>query len=68
MGYQTTPHGSLGLPCRLYQFMSLAEGTALLFLSPNGFFNLPSAPHPPQSAYDITGTEKNYLQLKLAMK
>ena len=31
MGYQTAPHGSLGLPCGLYQFMSLTEGTALLF-------------------------------------
>ena len=27
MGYQTAPHGSLGLPCGLYQFMSLTEGT-----------------------------------------
>ena len=33
MGYQTAPHGSLGLPCGLYQFMSLTEGTALLFES-----------------------------------
>ena len=31
MGYQTALHGSLGLPCGLYQFMSLTEGTALLF-------------------------------------
>ena len=27
------PHGSLGLPCGLYQFLSLTEGTALLFES-----------------------------------
>ena len=27
------PHGSLGLPCGLYQFMSHTEGTALLFES-----------------------------------
>ena len=33
MGYQTAPHGSLSLPCGLYQFMSLTEGTALLFES-----------------------------------
>ena len=33
MGYQTAPHGSLGLPCGLYQFTSLTEGTALLFES-----------------------------------
>ena len=32
-GYQTAPHGSLGLPCGLYQFMSLTEDTALLFES-----------------------------------
>ena len=30
MGYQTAPHGSLGLPYGLYQFMSLSEGTALI--------------------------------------
>ena len=33
MGYQTAPHSSLGLPCGLYQFMLLAEGTAMLFKS-----------------------------------
>ena len=33
MGYQTAPHGSLGLPYGLYQFMSLTEGTPLLFES-----------------------------------
>ena len=33
MGYQTAPHGSLGLPCGLCQFMSLTEGTALPFES-----------------------------------
>ena len=29
MGYQTAPHGSLGLPGGLYQFMALTEGTPL---------------------------------------
>ena len=33
MGYQTAPHGSLGLPCGLYQSKSLNEGTPLLFES-----------------------------------
>ena len=33
MGYQTAPHGSLGLPGELYQFMALTEGTALPFES-----------------------------------
>ena len=33
MGYQTAPHGSLGLPGGLYQFMALTEGTALPFES-----------------------------------
>ena len=33
MGYQTAPHGSLGLPCGFYQFMPLTEGTPLLFES-----------------------------------
>ena len=32
-GVQTAPHGSLGLPCGLYQLVSLSEGTALLFES-----------------------------------
>ena len=34
MRYQAAPHSSLGLdliPCGLYHFMSLIEGTALLF-------------------------------------
>ena len=29
MGYQTAPHGSLGLHGGLHQFMALTEGTAL---------------------------------------
>ena len=33
MGYQTAPHGGLGLPGGLYQFMALTEGTALPFES-----------------------------------
>ena len=33
MGYQTAPHGNMGLPFGLYQFMSLTEGTTLLFES-----------------------------------
>ena len=72
-GYQTAPHGSLGLPCGLYQFMSLAESTALLFESewvlypafsspPNHPHHPPNPPptHPPliDSIRDITGTEK----------
>ena len=62
MGYQTAHHGSLGLPCGLYQLMSLTEGTTPLF----GCFNPSSAPHPPQlppthpppinSISNITGT------------
>ena len=33
MGYQTAPHGNLGLPGGLYQFTALTEGTALPFES-----------------------------------
>ena len=33
MGYQAAPHGSLGLPGGLYQFMALTEGAALPFES-----------------------------------
>ena len=73
MGYQTVPHGSLGLPCGLYQFMSLTEGTALLFESEwvlYPAFRSPPTPnrqaHPPptpiDSIRDITGTEKNHLK------
>ena len=75
MGYQTAPHGSLGLPCGLYQFMSLTEGTALLFESELVLYPA-SAPHPPppptpppptrpppiDSIRDITGAEKNHLK------
>ena len=65
MGYQTAPHGSLGLPCGLYQFMSFTEGTALLFesewvLYPT--FSYPPAPPPTpppiESIRDITGAKK----------
>ena len=62
MGYQTAPDNSLGLPCELYQFMSLAEGTALLFESEwllyPAFGSLPSPPHPPpiDLIRDITRT------------
>ena len=77
MGYQTAPHGSLGLPCGLYQFMSLTEDTALLFESELVLypaFGSPPAPtthptplpptHPPpiDSIRDITGAEKNHLK------
>ena len=77
MEYQTAPHGSLGFPCGLYQFMSLTEGTALLFESELVFypaFGSPPAPtapptpppyHPPtpiDSIRDITGAEKNHLK------
>ena len=75
MGYQTAPHGSLGLSCGLYQFMSLAEGTALLFESELVLYpslGSPPAPtaHPTplsppiDSIRDITGAEKNYLKNK----
>ena len=73
MGYQTAPHGSLGLPCGLYQFWSFTEGTALLFESelvlypafgspPAPTFGSPPAPTPTpppiDSIRDITGAEK----------
>ena len=32
MEYQASPNSSLDLPCGLYQFMSITEGTALLCL------------------------------------
>ena len=68
MGYQTAPHGSLGLPSGFYQFTSLTEGTALLFESKwvlYPAFGSPPAhptPHPPpiESICDITGAEKNH--------
>ena len=72
MGYQTALHGSLGLPCGLYQFMSLTEGTALLFVSelvlypafssPPAPTTHPTCPPPIDSICDITGAEKNYLK------
>ena len=73
MGYQTAPHGSLGLPCGLYQFTSLTESTALLFESEwvlyPAFGSPPtptthSTPLPPaiESIRDITGAEKNHLK------
>ena len=67
MGYQIARHGSLGLPCGLYQFMSLTEGTALLFESELVLYPAfgspptPSPYHPPTPIdliHDITGTEK----------
>ena len=71
MGYQTTPRGNLGLPCELYQLMSLTEGTALLFESkwvlypafgsppaPTVAPPSPTGPPPIDSIRDITGTEK----------
>ena len=58
MGYQTAPHGSLGLPCGLYQFMSLTEGTALLFESELVLYPAFGSP----SIRDITGAEKNHLK------
>ena len=69
MEYQIVPHSSLGLPCGLYQFMSLTEGTALLFESKwvlYPAFDSPPTPSPPtcpppiESIRDITGAEKNY--------
>ena len=68
MGYQTAPHGSLGLPSGFYQFTSLTEGTSLLFesewvLYPTfGSLPAPTAhptrPPPIESIRDITGAEK----------
>ena len=69
MGYQTAPHGNLGLPCGLYQFWSFTEGTALLFESKLVLypaFGSPPAPNahptplppPIDSIRDITGAEK----------
>ena len=70
MGYQTAPHGSLGLPGGLYQFMALTAGAALPFESEWVFylpFGSPPPHHPPhptplpppiESIRDITGTEK----------
>ena len=78
MGYQTAPHGSLGLPCGLCQFTSLTEGTALLFESQwvlyPAFGSLPAHPiplppaHPTplpppiESIRDITGAEKKTIK------
>ena len=77
MGYQTAPHGSLGLPCGLYQFWSFTEGTALFFESElvlyPAFGSPPTRPHHPphppptrpppiDSIRDITGAEKNHLK------
>ena len=64
MGYQTAPHSSRGLPCGLYQFMSLTEGTALPFESEWVLYPAfdsplaPTRPPPINSIRDITGTEK----------
>ena len=69
MGYKTTHHGSLGLPCGLHQFMSFTEGKALLFESELVLypaFGSPPAPNPLpapiDSIHDITGAEKKYLK------
>ena len=69
MEYQTAPHGGLGLPGGLYQFMALTEGTALPFESEwvlyPAFGSPPaptSLPPPIESIRDITGTEKNCLK------
>ena len=77
MGYQTAPHGSLGLPGGLYQFMALTEGAALPFESEWVLYPAfgspptptthptplpPARPPPIESIRDITGTEKNCLK------
>ena len=49
MGYQTAPHGSLGLPGGLYQFMALTEGTALPFESEWVLYPAYSSPPAPTS-------------------
>ena len=64
MGYQTAPHGSIGLPCGLYQFMSLTEGTAPFFESELVLYPAFGSPPAPTRAppidliHDITGTEQ----------
>ena len=71
MGYQTAPHGSLGLPCGFHQFMPLTEGTPLLFESewvlypafgsptaPTTHPTPPTCPLPIESILDITEFEK----------
>ena len=58
MEYQTAPHSSLGLPCGLYQFMSLTEGTALFFESEWVLYPAFGSPPPIDSIRDITGTKK----------
>ena len=78
MGYQTAPHGSLGLPCGLYQFMSPTEGTALLFESELVLYlafgspPTPTAhltrPPPINSIHDITGAEKKPSEKPAAVK
>ena len=73
MGYHAASHGSLGLPCGLYQFMSLTEGTALPFesewvLYPTFGSPPPSHPPPIDSIRDITGTEKKLSQKPAAFK
>ena len=72
MGYQTAPHGSLGLPGGLYPFMPLTEGTSLpfesewvlypAFGSPPAPTAHPTRPPPIESIRDITGFEKNCLK------
>ena len=66
MGYQTAPHGSLGLPGGLYQFIALTEGAALPFESEwvlcPAFGSPPPTPPPIESIRKITGTEKNCLK------
>ena len=72
MGYQTAPHGGLGLPGGLYQLMALTEGTALPFESEWVLYPAfgsrpaptthPTRPPPIESIRDITGTEKNCLK------
>ena len=79
MGYQTAPHGSLGLPCGLYQSKSLTEGTPLLFESQwvlyPAFGSPPAAtahptplPPPIESIRDITGAEKKTIKKPAAYK
>ena len=50
------------LPCGLYQFMSLSEGTALLFESEWVLYLAFGSPPPIDSIRDITGAEKKLSQ------
>ena len=72
-----TPHGGLGLPGGLYQFMALTElrYSSALWVRMGALARLrlptrPQRPPPPpiESIRDITGTEKKLPQKPAALK